>query len=266
MRHLDLIKLLDNKPNKERLNIILGQLKDLAVDCSLQAYATGTNLFVDLGTGSKKIGVSSHFDRVHHSAGANDNGSAIAVCLDIIKKFKAAPLINTGIRVFFFDEEETGLKGSAAYINQYGIGDMTGLLNMEMVGMGDKIALWPVGPGTVGRLLNTFESVSKQMHIETKRFDQIVTNTADHLTFQVAGLEDAFTITSISDRDVEAATHYFKAQEFDVTQETLRIILSKAPLFEHYHQPTDTFEKLNEGSIEMVSGLIWKTIIAGNGK
>jgi Zn-dependent M28 family amino/carboxypeptidase len=262
MKHLDLIRRLDNKLNYERLDIIIEQLDQLGVGYSKQQYSTGTNLFVDLGSSEKKIGVGSHFDRVQDSAGANDNGSAIAVCIDIIKKFKESEITDLGIRVFFFDQEETGLKGSTAYIKEYGIKDLIGLINMELVGLGDKFALWPVNESTDGRLLNSFELASCFRRIVSKRFDQIVTNTADHLPFQKAGLHDSFTVTCISDKDIVTAQHYFRALEFEVEKETLFEILASAPIFEHYHRPTDTYDRLNEESIQMTSATIWDTIVS----
>jgi Zn-dependent M28 family amino/carboxypeptidase len=262
MTYRQLIKQLDNKSNYERLDIIIDQLDKLEVDYQRQEYSTGTNLIVDLGQAKKRIGVSSHFDRVQNSAGANDNGSAIAVCLDIIKRFKDSKNKDLGLRVFFFDEEETGLKGSTAYIKEHGTKDLIGIMNMELVGLGDKFALWPVNEKTSGQILTSFESVSEQKKIISKRFDQILTNTADHLPFQKAGLKDSFTITCISGKDIDTAQHYFKALEFEVDKQTLFDILSSAPIFEHYHKPTDTFDKISEDSILMTSATIWETIIS----
>lgn len=262
MTHLELIKQLDNKSNHERLDIIIATLNHLNVKYVTQEYSTGKNLIVDLGDRSHRVGISSHFDRVKNSAGANDNGSAIAVCIDIIQKFKNIDNNNIGLRVFFFDEEETGLKGSKAYVQQFGVKDLLGLSNLELVGLGDKYALWPVGKSSQGRILSTFERVSETMHITTKRFDRIVTNTADHISFQKAGLEDSFTVTCISDEDIETAIHYYKALEFEVDRETLAEIMSNAPIFQHYHKPTDTFEKLNENSLITTSSIVWNTIAA----
>jgi len=256
----ELIQRLDNKQNPERLDIIIKQLESWNISFVKQQYSSGTNLIVDLGNPGKKLGISSHFDRVSSSPGANDNGSAIAVCLDLIKKFKNADNGNLGLRVFFFDEEETGLKGSTAYVKQRGVKDMVGLINLEMVGVGDKFALWPVNDNSNGKILESFEMASRRSKIVTKRFDQIVTNTADHVSFQKAGLE-AFTITCISDGDIETAYHYDKALSFDVDMETLREILSTAPIFEHYHRSTDTYDRINEESILMTSSIIWSTIL-----
>jgi Zn-dependent M28 family amino/carboxypeptidase len=162
MKHIELIQQLDNKSNYERLAIIVKELDNLEVDYQKHEYSTGTNLIVDLGQAEKRVGVSSHFDRVQNSAGANDNGSAIAVCIDVIKKFKDSGNIDLGIRVFFFDEEETGLKGSTAYVKEYGTKDLIGLINMELVGLGDKFALWPVSENSNGELITSFESASSE--------------------------------------------------------------------------------------------------------
>jgi Zn-dependent M28 family amino/carboxypeptidase len=50
-----------------------------------------------------------------------DNGSAIAVCMDIIEKIREKKGQQIGLRIFFFDEEESGLKGSSAYATKYGV-------------------------------------------------------------------------------------------------------------------------------------------------
>jgi Zn-dependent M28 family amino/carboxypeptidase len=261
MKYRNLIKQLDNKLNYERLEIIIDWLDNKKVSYQKQGYSTGTNLIVDLGKRKKRIGVSSHFDTASSSAGANDNGSAIAVCLDIIEKFRTFGHDELGIRIFFFDEEETGLRGSTAYVRKHGLGDLHGLMNMELVGMGDKFALWPLDAKAKGQILETFERVAKMDKIESKRFDRIITNIADHVPFQKAGLKDCFTITAISSEDIEVSDHYYKALEFEVDHLTLYEILSRAPIFHHYHRPTDTYEKLSEESILMTSSAIWKTIV-----
>ncbi|HMV07496.1 MAG TPA: M28 family peptidase [Cyclobacteriaceae bacterium] len=264
MKHRNLIQLLDNKPNYERLEIIIQELDKLGIGYSNQKYSSGTNLIVDLGNAEKRIGISSHFDKVQTSAGANDNGSAIAVCLDIIKKHKNLGNDDLGLRVFFFDEEENGLQGSTAYVKEHGTNDLIGLINMELVGLGDKFALWPVTERANSHLLSSFESTSKQKQIISKRFDQIVTNTADHLPFQKAGLQDSFTITCISDKDIQVAQKYFEALELEEDKHVLFEILSSAPIFQHYHKPSDTFDKLNEETMQMTTEVIWECLLLAN--
>lgn len=262
MKCIDLIKQLDNKSNEERRQIIVDCLNKYRVEYRTLKYATGTNLVVDLGCGEKRIGVSSHFDRVPDAPGANDNGSAIAVCVDIIKMFQQEKHKGIALRVFFFDEEETGLKGSAAYTQQFGVKDLFGLINLELVGIGDKFAIWPVDHGAFASLLETFEHCSNVRKIETRRFDKIITNAADHLSFRKAGLKDAFTITCISDKDIEVANRYYTAMHQGANPEILSKILGQAPIFKNYHQPGDNYHTINEQSVLMTSAVIWDTILA----
>ena len=109
--------------------------------------------------------------------------------------------------------------------------------------------------------MQTFEKTSSENHINCQRFDRIVTNSADHISFRKAGLDDAFTITCVSEEDLQVAYHYYKAQEFDVDQATLQEILQQAPLFRHYHKTTDRSTYLSEASLQMTTSIIWQTLI-----
>jgi len=145
---------------------------------------------------------------------------------------------------------------------------MIGLINLELVGIGDKFAIWPVNQLSSGYLLETFEQSSKSAKVETRRFDKIVTNTADHLSFRRAGLTDAFTITCISDKDIEVANQYYKAAEAGIDSAFLLKILAQSPIFENYHQPGDRYEIIKEESISITSSVLFDTImtIRRNGK
>ncbi|HEY4149941.1 MAG TPA: M28 family peptidase [Chitinophagaceae bacterium] len=260
MKYIDFIKQLDHRPDHERLEIIIAWLQQHGIPFRRQDYRTGSNLVIDLGAWPRRTGISSHFDKIEESGGANDNGSAIAVCLGIIERFMEKKDETMGLRIFFFDEEENGLRGSAAYTRQYGIADLTGLINMELVGMGNKLALWPVNQKDKGTLLQAVEQSATRQHTQAIRFDKIITNTADHLSFRNAGLADAFTITCISDDDIKAAHLYYKALQQGADTMTLHGILHRAPVFAHYHQPSDTFEKLEERTLAMVAEVIWNAL------
>ena len=139
---------------------------------------------------------------------------------------------------------------------------MLGLINLELVGLGDKLAIWPVNQASSGSVLEMLEQCSKACKIETRRFDRIVTNMADHLSFQRAGLADSFTITCISDKDIEAANRYYKAMREGAGKEALLKILSQAPIFANYHKPGDSYDKIDPKAILMVSSVVWDTIKA----
>lgn len=258
---LDIVKHLEGHADTDRFEKICLILEELGVDYSVQEYSTGKNIIVK-SSAEKWVGVSSHFDAVPQCPGANDNASAVAVCISIIEKLIGNPLQNIGVSIFFFDEEEYGLKGSKAYITKFGIEGIIGLINLEMVGQGDKIAFWSLNEKSKGTVLETMESVALKEGVYTTRFDKMVTLFADHMNFMRAGLTDAFSLTSISNKDIEVAYHYYKAQEFDVDHQTLKEIMQDAPVFQHYHQATDVSDFLSEDSLQMVSNVIWKTLLA----
>jgi Zn-dependent M28 family amino/carboxypeptidase len=182
--------------------------------------------------------------------------------MDIIEKIRGKKGKQIGLRIFFFDEEESGLKGSSAYATKYGVKDIVGLINLELVGIGDNFAIWPVDQHSSGTLLKTFERSANTAGVESTRIDKIVTNSADHLSFRRAGISDAFTITCISDRDIAVANKYYKAVEQGLDSTFLFDILAEAPIFENYHQPGDTYEKIKEKSILTTSSVILDTIMA----
>lgn len=248
---------IDNKDKrKEEIEFLLDVLE---IPYETQHYLNGKNIISTLGK-PPFIGIGSHYDVVPKTPGANDNGSAIAITIDLLRRAKQNPLENLGIRGFFFDEEETGLKGSRAYVKEKGIIDLMGLYNMELVGSGDRIALWSVNDKQDTLLLRMFESKAKEQKIETYRIHTIVTNAADHLSFRKGGLEDSFTLTTITKQDLDIASEYYAAIQGRNPQIESWKVLGNAPVFRHYHQPTDKSEHLSQQTLQMVSDLLWNSI------
>lgn len=246
-----------NKP--DRFVFILEWLKEEGLEPMVHRYSTGKNIILKSDR-NRKFGIGSHYDTVPLSPGANDNASAIAVCLGLVDRHFHEPCKEIGLEFFFFDEEESGLIGSTAYLEKYGLDGIRGFLNMELVGMGDRFALWPLAENSRGPALEAFEHAAKTQGIETYRLDKIIMNTADHDSFRKKGLMDSFSITCISKEDIEVAYHYYKAMEFDVDRETLREIFFKAPIMAHYHQPSDLSQYLSEESLQMTLDCMWDAI------
>lgn len=261
MTLLERVKELEGKPNHDRFTVIAAWLEQAQIPFDVQLYETGKNIIVPEPSGKPYVIISSHFDVVPHSPGANDNGSAIAVCMDIIERLQTKKFEKFEVLVCFFDEEEVGLKGSQTFVTAYGIENLIGVLNLEMVGMGNKFALWNLNQESKGSLLEAFEAAAKRLQKSTRRYDKIVTNSADHMSFRKAGHTDAFSITCLSDKDEEVAYHYYKAQEFEVEKSVLVEIMRQAPIFQHYHQPTDLARYLSEESLKATAEILWETLV-----
>lgn len=261
MNLLEIVRHLESPFTQERYQNLTQLLKKWNIPFTIQTYGTGHNIIVRPDSRRKFIGISSHYDVVPHSPGANDNASAMAVCLAILQKLQHHEFRNFDVYVFFFDEEERNLIGSKMYVQKSGIGAMMGLINLEMVGQGNQFALWSLDKYWKGKLLETFEKAAQQAGIVTQRFDQIVAHYADHISFRKAGLADAFTLTCISDKDREVSYHYYRAQEFEVDKEVLQEILQEAPLFQHYHKPSDKSIHLSEETLQMTVDTLWETLL-----
>jgi Zn-dependent M28 family amino/carboxypeptidase len=259
MTLLAIIEELQDKADDVRKEIICNILDTMGVSYQRHRYESGENIIVP-SSKAVEVGIGSHFDVEPGSPGANDNGSAIAVTLDLIRRFQQNPTKDIGVRYFFFDQEEADLKGSQEYVAEYGTTGLIGLYNMELVGAGDQIALWSVEEDRDTRLLRTFEAEAKALKVPTHRFPRIVARAADHLSFIRAGLMDSFTITVITQADLEVAPAYYRALEDGAPVKELWDIMQRAPVFKNYHQPTDLAEHLEEETLRMVSDLLYQSI------
>ncbi len=99
------------------------------------------NIIVDLPHSSAKppILIGAHYDTVPHSPGADDNGTGLAVLLELARYFSGEKA-NYPIRLVAFNMEEYGLWGSRAYakfLRKQGQ-DLRLMLSLEMLGYCDK--------------------------------------------------------------------------------------------------------------------------------
>ena len=258
---MDVIKKMEGLGRFERRDVIREALLNLGIPYKVQKYATGENIYVDGGKG-ENIAIGSHYDCVAGSPGANDNASAVAVALDVLARIKDEPLKNIGLTAFFFDEEENDLRGSQAYVLEHGVKNLIGIYNMELVGSGEIVALWPVKNTDSSLLITTLRIQADNSIVPTFCFEELVTNTADHASFRMAGMADtaAFTLTTISGQDILVGKAYREARKRNSSMATLAEIIGQAPVFSNYHKASDSSDKLNEKTLRMVSDLLVATI------
>lgn len=84
--------------------------------------------------------VGAHRDTVERAPGANDNTSGVAVALEMAEVLKDVPLGMT-VRFVFFGAEEEGLFGSDYYVKHPGPDPITGMINLDMEGVGARLVL-----------------------------------------------------------------------------------------------------------------------------
>ena len=142
----------------------------------------------------KTVIVDAHYDTVSNSPGADDNGSGVVGTVEIARILGRFPMENT-LQFSFFDLEESGLLGSAAYnANSNGVEpgeEILGAFNYEMIGFYSDVAnsqTVPTGfnlifPGPYSQLqANNFKG-------------NFITNISNDIS---AGIETAFTAAATS--------------------------------------------------------------------
>ena len=190
----------------------------------------GTNLIAsiegNLGADAPVIVMSAHYDHLGMDGGeiyngADDNASGVAALLETAAWFKANPPESTIVFVFF-DAEERGITGSAYFVQAMPetLKDRLALnLNLDMVARADKGELYAVGGYHYPDLVPLIDSVAEGAPITLKRGhdspewgEQDWSLQSDHAPFLRAGIP---------------------------------IIYLGVEDHPDYHQPSDTFDKID---------------------
>lgn len=245
---------LDFKSTKSRRKKITEMLTSFGLEYELLEYETGTNVIVKLGVGPF-FAVSCHIDRFIGSGGANDNASSIAVCLEVARYFGSKPL-SSNLIILFFDEEESGLKGSKAYVRNFGFDHIHSLVNLELVGNGENIVLWPVyePPNQVTERIQKLlaerkvNEVPNQLFIENESlllsFFPLYSSDAE--SFTEVGFNNAITLSRIGQKDYLSADLYLKGHIVDKFEH----LISKSDLMKNYHNKGDNSTIINNLHIQ----------------
>ncbi|MBD2409685.1 peptidase M28 [Nostoc calcicola FACHB-389] len=116
---------------------ITTELKKFGWKPKLQKFSDGVNIFAErVGTNkaAKAILLGAHYDTVASSPGADDNASGIAVMLEVARLLGSRSTPRT-LQLAFFDQEETGLLGSQAFVAKTArLQNLGGAIVMDMVG------------------------------------------------------------------------------------------------------------------------------------
>lgn len=231
--------------NQRTRAFIAAQMKALGLTATEQAFIADTpvgkvsmaNVIVTLpGKRPERIILSSHFDTKPENSfvfvGANDGGSSTALLIELARVLKDTPREFTYELVFFDGEEAWGewttgnTFGSRYYVDAARkagtLGGVKTMILLDMIG----------GRGlTIKKDLNS-----------TTWLNEIVWRTAGRLGYQQTFVDD---ITSVED------------DHFPFRNAGIPVIdLIELDTYEHWHQASDTLDKIDPRSMKIVGDVV----------
>jgi hypothetical protein len=183
----------------------------------------------DHDAAAKAVVVSAHYDHLGVTdegvvyPGADDNASGTAVLLALARHGAGRPLRHSVIFIAF-GAEETGLEGSAAYVNAppWPLADTLAVINFDMVGR------------------NFFELGSGKEATAAAVADDLALFADAERAAVAAGLE----LVRAPPRALVIFGSDFRTDEWMFRRHGVRAIHFSTGLHEDYHQPTDTVDRL----------------------
>ncbi|MDR5683937.1 MAG: M28 family peptidase [Armatimonadota bacterium] len=138
------------------------------------------------GPGERRLVIGGHMDSVEGSPGANDNASGVGAMLEAARLLRQQPP-RVAPEFVAFGAEELGLFGSFAYANGDRIRGVVGMINLDMVGVGERLLIGNGGGDP--RLVEAGLEAARAMGI---RIEQRRMGASDHVAFERAGIPVAF--------------------------------------------------------------------------
>ena len=183
-------------------------------------------------------------EKANKVPGAVDNLSAVAIVLalgKILKKNKEIVPNNTEIRLISFGCEEAGLRGAFRYVDKH-FDELKRLdaecINMDGIHSKDNISIIDFEPSTRTKhseiVVEKIINAAKSSQIKVKASALGGSSMIEKIIGQVTGGTDA---TAFSKAGIKAA---------NISAMDLKQMLG------FYHQPTDTVDKIEKGSLENV--------------
>ncbi|MBI2160031.1 MAG: M20/M25/M40 family metallo-hydrolase [Candidatus Rokubacteria bacterium] len=248
---LALARLLEGRTNAEREAALARYLESRGVPFARHPFADfearGENLSVDVGTGDRVLVLVAHHDAVPGSPGANDNAAAVGILLHLLERVAQAPPSRARVRVLFTGAEELGYLGARAYVGGAALGDVAGVLSLELCGIGDSLVVWDAVDRTpfLERVSGAFQGLGLERDAGYHVVGRIPLFGSDHRAFAAAGIP-AYGLTMVPATQAEALREFV----FHPIRGAARFGLRRPPPFDTYHTARDTGATLEPEALE----------------
>jgi Zn-dependent M28 family amino/carboxypeptidase len=189
----------DQPTNDARFDALTGLLTSRGIAFDVEPFTVtprkndprteGRNIVVTVNGREPEIVLGAHYDAVRlqngtMSKGAVDNAASVLILVRLAEALtKARP--RNRVRLVFFDMEELGLLGSAAYAKAHSDRRTLVMVNLDVNAFGDTLIFGPRASSN-DAALEAMRQTCVQAALRCVEFPQ--TPPSDHLSFQKAGI------------------------------------------------------------------------------
>jgi Zn-dependent M28 family amino/carboxypeptidase len=233
--YADVAKMAEAEDNAGRRAHLRTRLQALGLQVRSQPFTAnalqGENLLADVGgpADAPLLLIGAHSDRVSEGRGATDNASGSAVALALAERFKRKPLKRHRVGVAFWDLEEHGLLGAAAYIEQ-GSARPALYINFDVFGWGDS--LWMMTPDPAHPLVASTREAASARGLALSAGEQYPPT--DHRAFLRAGWP-AVSYSLVGADEIPGILDMFSGKQ----------VMSRPKVMTVIHSPSDTIEQVD---------------------
>ena len=259
---LGLTGLLEGRSNAAREAALARWLQTRGVPFTRERFQTfegrGENFCVDVGRGDRTLVLIAHHDAVPGSPGANDNAASVAILLALLERWASREPAGR-VRLLFPACEERGYLGSRMWVRAHGVGDVVGVLSLELPGVGDSLAVWDTAADTpfLAAVRGAFEGLGLRADESYHLVGRIPVFGSDHRAFAAAGVP-AYGLTSVPAAEAAALRQFV----FHPVRAVFRHARRRPPPFDTYHTARDTRAALDASALDRVlnalEAVVWE--------
>ena len=267
------VKALEQRSNKERVDYVKELLTKRGIQYERQPFRLrllkGENIIVTdfcKSNSKNQFLLTAHINKSFFSPGANDNASGVSVLLKVAERLKSLQLFdNTSIKIIFFDHEDglAFVDGSTYYAKNTDISLINFVFNLDMVGMGNCVALSPEIKTNANHYIAQLLKIFTQRKILFFTYNLPPVFMEDHIPFMKRGIAST-SLNLFPKKDLEYLKKIVSSSVLAMVKDylSLRFNQTSYPMttMRHRHSDKDVSEFISEDSLELCESIVMDLI------